>query len=136
MLYAYSFLDFFLSYKHIWNPIFLLCQKYFPSARAIFYSFLTANLAICKNLKKIWNHKIAKLALQNCNQNKHFYHLTGDIVLLSTKSTKSSLYVYFFWTFTVLWSDYRFSMQMLWGFFHPHLRIRSKTSAYIYRHLL
>ena len=25
---------------------------------------------------------------------------------------------------------------MLWVFFHPHLRIKSKASAYMYRHLL
>ena len=31
---------------------------------------------------------------------------------------------------TVVWSDYKFYMQILF-FFHPHLRIKSKTSAYM-----
>ena len=35
--------------------------------------------------------------------------------------------------YTVVWSDYKFYMQML--FFYPHFCIKSKTSAYI-RHLL
>ena len=37
--------------------------------------------------------------------------------------------------YTVVWSDYKFYRQMLWVFFHPHLLIKSKASAYMSRHL-
>ena len=37
--------------------------------------------------------------------------------------------------YTVVWSDYKFYMQMICVFLDPHLCIKSKTSAYI-RHLL
>ena len=37
--------------------------------------------------------------------------------------------------YTVVWSDYRFYRQMLCFFFHTHLRIKSKASAYMSRHL-
>ena len=36
---------------------------------------------------------------------------------------------------TAVWSDYKFYRQMLWFFFHPLLRIKSKASAYMPRHL-
>ena len=40
-----------------------------------------------------------------------------------------------FLLYTVVWSDYKFYRQMLCCFFHPHLRIKSKASAYMSRHL-
>ena len=73
---------------------------------AAIWALLATVQWICWKIKALWNNYIKKII--------------------------NSEFLWFYCT--VVWSDYKFYMQKLF-FFHPHLHIKPKTSAYISRHL-
>ena len=61
------------------------------------------------------------------------YHAFKKSVLPTEDGMSMTTFYYYILckSFTVVWSDYKF-IECFVVFFHPHLRIKSKTSAYIY----